>query len=67
MTANQKRLRELMAGKDCVSSYSKLAKFWGLSESTVHAYLKPETSKSHRAIPDEKLEELEKKLGTATT
>jgi hypothetical protein len=67
MTANQKRLRELMAGNKDISSYAKLAGFWGVSTATVHAYLKPETSKSHRAIPDEKLKELEVSLGSSAT
>ena len=67
MTANQKRLRELMASKNHISSYAKLADVWGVSTATVHAYLKPETSKSSRPIPDEKLAELENLFGTATT
>lgn len=62
MTENQKKLRELMANNKVVSSYAKLADFWGLSIHTVHAYLKPEQSKSHRSITDKNLESLKQKL-----
>lgn len=63
MTANQKTLREWMAAYPAIGSYQKLAAFWRISESTVHAYLKPVSSKSHRPIPDDRLSALAEKLG----
>lgn len=58
MTDNQKKLRELMAKHSAISSYIKLAEFWGLSIHTVHAYLKPVTSKSNKNIPEKRIKQL---------
>lgn len=65
MTSNQKKLRELMAKHAVISSYIKLAEFWGLSIHTVHAYLKPVTSKSNKNIPDKRIKQLKELLGSA--
>lgn len=65
MTSNQKTLRELMAKHSVISSYIKLAEFWGLSIHTVHAYLKPVTSKSNKNIPDKRIKQLKELLSAA--
>ncbi len=62
MTENQKKLRELMTKHAVISSYIKLAVFWGLSIHTVHAYLKPVTSKSNKNIPDKRIKQLKELL-----
>lgn len=55
-------LRELMSQHECINNMRKLAEFWGVPKSTVHAYLKPKTSKSHRAVPQQRLDDLLSKL-----
>ena len=62
MTSNQTELRKLMKDNSEIATYSKLANFLGASIHTIHAYLKPVASKSHRPIPDKKLSELKKKI-----
>lgn len=62
MTSNQTELRKLMKDNSEIATYSKLANFLGASIHTVHAYLKPVASKSHRPIPDKKLAELKKNI-----
>lgn len=62
MTVNQKTLRELMAKHSVIGSYIKLAEFWGVSIHTVHAYLKPVTSKSNKNIPEKRIKQLNELL-----
>lgn len=63
MTNKQQKLRELMSQDERINTMRKLSQFWGVPESTVHAYLKPKTSKSHRGIPTHRLKDLQEKLG----
>jgi small-conductance mechanosensitive channel len=62
MTENQKALRELMRNNPQIKTYAKLAAFWGLSLHTVCAYLKPQSSNSHKKIPEKRMSQLKKIL-----